>query len=73
MGTSFFFPLFLCLPREILFHLGYSRAGGNLSSLFHLNTISLTTNTHRNYFLKKEGFYKPFVVLVLRCREIEKD
>jgi hypothetical protein len=27
----------------------------------------------RNYFLKKEGFYKPFVVLVLRCRKIEKD
>jgi len=27
----------------------------------------------RNYFLKKEGFFKPFVVLVLRCRKIEKD
>jgi len=27
---------------------------------------SLTTNTLRNYFLKKEGFYKHFVVLVLK-------
>ncbi|GAH78963.1 unnamed protein product, partial [marine sediment metagenome] len=26
-----------------------------------------------NYFLKKEGFYKPFVVIILRCRKIEKD
>ena len=25
-----------------------------------------------NYFFKKEGFYKPFVVLVLRCEKIEK-
>jgi len=24
-------------------------------------------------FLKKEGFFKTFVVLVLRCRKIEKD
>ena len=25
-----------------------------------------------NFILKKEGFYKPFVVLILRCRKIEK-
>ncbi|GAG28911.1 unnamed protein product, partial [marine sediment metagenome] len=29
--------------------------------------------TSRNYFLKKEGFLKLFVVLVLRCRKIKKD
>jgi len=34
---------------------------------------SPTTNTLRKYFLKKEGFYKPFVVLVLRCRKIGKE
>jgi hypothetical protein len=28
-------------------------------------TIFLTTNTSRNYFIKKEGFFKTFVVLVL--------
>ncbi|GAJ07747.1 unnamed protein product, partial [marine sediment metagenome] len=27
----------------------------------------------RNYYLKKEGFYKPFIVLILRCRKIGKD
>jgi len=26
-----------------------------------------------NFILKKEGFYKSFVVLILRCRKIEKD
>ena len=25
------------------------------------------------FFREKEGFYKPFVVLILRCRKIEKD
>jgi hypothetical protein len=34
---------------------------------------SLTTNTIRNYFLKKEGFFETFVVLVLRCRKIAND
>jgi len=29
-------------------------------------------NTSSNYFLKKEGFFKTFVVLVLRCRKIKK-
>ncbi|GAI02125.1 unnamed protein product, partial [marine sediment metagenome] len=31
-----------------------------------------TANTTRNYFLKKEGFFKSFVVLVLRYRKIGK-
>ena len=26
-----------------------------------------------NYFLKKEGFYKPFVVLILRYKKLEKN
>ena len=38
-------------------------------SEYHL----LTTNTLRNYFIKKEGFFKTFVVLILRCRKSEKD
>jgi len=25
------------------------------------------------HFSKKEGFYKPFVVLILSCRQIKKD
>jgi hypothetical protein len=32
-----------------------------------------TAISSRNYFFKKEGFFKTFVVLVLRYRKIEKD
>jgi len=34
---------------------------------------SATTNTSRNYLLKKEGFFESFVVLVSRCKKIEKE
>jgi len=35
--------------------------------------ISRPHNHIPNYFLKKEGFFKTFVVLVLGCGKIEKD
>jgi hypothetical protein len=43
---------------------------------FKLSRIKTPVNlsyTLCNYFLKKEGFFRTFVVLVLRCRKIEKD
>ncbi|HUX80371.1 MAG TPA: hypothetical protein VMW10_11620, partial [Alphaproteobacteria bacterium] len=48
------------------------RVGGGLSSLFHLNTIQQQLIHLATIFLKKEGFFKTFVVLVLRCRKIAK-
>ena len=40
--------------------------------LFHHTEIDEELGEN-NFILKKEGFYKPFVVLVLECRKIEKD
>ena len=57
---------------HLLLHMSFPRRRESIFS-FPSKYYSLTTNTLRNYFLKKEGFLKTFVVLVLECRKIEKD
>ena len=46
---------------------------GTVQTPIFIKYYSLTNNTSRNYFLKKEGFFKSFVVLVLGRRKLEKN
>jgi hypothetical protein len=71
-------PLFYKAFKKVFSHRFYTLSPFISKILLVLIPLSLrafeesAAISSRNYFIKKEGFFKTFVVLILRCRKIEK-